>query len=138
MYAITKKIQIVNKAIISKDTFINDEISPSAELKFICCNCTHENLVNITPYESGFPVFQLYHENKILSTDDLLKNSMVKETQKNMLHVGEFTVNNLPTLYFGTNCESCAAKYIVIFSYGEKQPGLEILSVSGIWEYAEA
>jgi len=138
MYAITKKIQIVNKAIISKDTFINDEISPSAELKFICCNCTHENLVNITPYESGFPVFQLYHENKILSTDDLLKNSMVKETQKNMLHVGEFTFNDLPTLYFGTDCESCATKYIGIFSYGEKQPGLEILSVSGIWEYAEA
>lgn len=138
MYAITKKIQIVNKAIIPKDTFINDEISPSAELKFICCNCTHENLVNITPYESGFPIFQLYHENKILSISDLLKNSMVKETQKNMLHVGEFTFNDLPTLYFGTDCESCATKYIGIFSYGEKQPGLEILSVSGIWEYAEA
>ncbi|MDO3424436.1 hypothetical protein QWT87_06000 [Chryseobacterium sp. APV1] len=138
MYAITKKIQIVKKATVSKNTFINDEISPSAELKFICCNCTHENLVNITPYESGFPVFQLYHENKILSINDLLKNSMIKETQQNMLHVGEFTFNDLPTLYFGTDCESCVAKYIVIFSYGEKQPGLEILSVSGIWEYAEA
>jgi hypothetical protein len=138
MYAITKKIQIVKKAAVSKDTFINDEISPSAELKFICCNCTHENLVNITPYESGFPVFQLYHENKILSINDLLKNSMIKETQKNMLHVGEFTFNDLPTLYFGTDCEFCATKYIGIFSYGEKQPGLEILSVSGIWEYAEA
>ncbi|PTT74454.1 MULTISPECIES: hypothetical protein [unclassified Chryseobacterium] len=138
MYAITKKIQIVKKATVSKDTFINDEISPSAELKFICCNCTHENLVNITPYESGFPVFQLYHENKILSINDLLKNSMIKETQKNMLHAGEFTFNDLPTLYFGTDCGSCGIKYIVIFSYGEKQPGLEILSVSGIWEYAEA
>jgi len=138
MYAITKKIQIVKKATVSKDTFINDEISPSAELKFICCNCTHENLVNITPYESGFPVFQLYHENKILSINDLLNNSMIKETQKNMIHVGEFTFNDLPTLYFGTDCSSCATKYIGIFSYGEKQPGLEILSVSGIWEYAEA
>ncbi|MFX9397350.1 hypothetical protein ABTO25_20245, partial [Acinetobacter baumannii] len=83
-------------------------------------------------------VFQLYHENKILSINDLLKNSMIKETQKNMLHVGEFTFNDLPTLYFGTDCESCGTKYIVIFSYGEKQPELEILSVSGIWEYAEA
>ncbi|SIS63192.1 hypothetical protein [Chryseobacterium gambrini] len=138
MYAITKKIQIVKKAVVSKNTFINDEISPSAELKFICCNCTHENLVKITPYESGFPVFQLYHENKILSINNLLNNSMIKETQKNMIHVGEFTFNDLPTLYFGTDCESCATKYIGIFSYGEKQPGLEILSVSGIWEYAEA
>jgi len=138
MYAITKKIQIVNKADIPKDSFINNEISPSAELKFICYKCSHENLLKITPYESGFPVFQLYHENKILSINDLLKNSMIKETQKNMLHVGEFTFNDLPTLYFGTDRESCAAKYIVIFSYGEKQPGLEILSVSGIWEYAEA
>ncbi|OVE56305.1 hypothetical protein [Chryseobacterium mucoviscidosis] len=138
MYAITKKIQIVNKADIPKDSFINNEISPSAKLKFICYKCSHENLLKITPYESGFPVFQLYHENKILSINDLLKNSMIKETQKNMLHVGEFTFNDLPTLYFGTDCESCAAKYIVIFSYGEKQPGLEILSVSGIWEYAEA
>jgi hypothetical protein len=66
-----------------------------------------------------------------------MQNAMVTETAKNMLHLGEITVNNLPTLYFGTDCESCHSKYICVFSYGEKQPGLTLLTVSGVWMYEE-
>ncbi|KPE50963.1 hypothetical protein [Chryseobacterium indologenes] len=137
MYSISTKISISKKALIEKSTFTNDETSPSVMAKFICCDCSHENTVEIIPYQSGFPVFQLYHEDKILSKNALLQNGMAAATPQEMLHFGELTVGNLPTLYFGTSCKTCPAKYIGIFSYGEKQPGLTVLQISGIWKYEE-
>ncbi|MDR6922517.1 MULTISPECIES: hypothetical protein [Chryseobacterium] len=137
MYSISTKISISKKALIEKSIFTNGEINPSAITKFICCDCSHENMVEIIPYQSGFPIFQVYHEDKILSKNELLQNGMAAETSKGMIHFGELTVNNLPTLYFGTSCKTCPAKYIGIFSYGEKQPGLTALQISGIWKYKE-
>jgi len=137
MYSISKKIKTGKQATVAKNIFSNDEIVPSAVVKFSCCSCNHENTVEITPYKSGFPIFQIYHEDQIISKEELLHNGMVTETVKNMLHFGELTVNNLPTLYFGTDCPFCQSKYICIFSYGEKQPGLTLLIISGVWEYEE-
>ncbi|MCJ7936092.1 MAG: hypothetical protein MUW56_21300 [Chryseobacterium sp.] len=135
MYSITNKINIGKKALIQKDFFINDEISPSAATKFTCNGCGHENSIEIVPYQSGFPILQLYHENKVVSQDELLKNRMVTETSPGMLYFGKLTLDNLPTLYFGTDCPSCHSKYICVFSYGEKQPGLTVLHISGVWKY---
>jgi hypothetical protein len=137
MYSISKKINIIKQAYLVKKIFTNDEIVPSAVTKFTCCDCGHENTIEITPYESGFPILQIYHEDKVVSKNELLKNGLVTETSHNMLHFGELTVNNLPTLYFGTDCSSCHSKYIGVFSYGEKQPGLTVLHISGIWKYEE-
>lgn len=137
MYSISKKIKIAKKALTQKDSFINNEIIPAAVTQFTCCECGHKNTVEIFPYQSGFPIFQIYHENQVLSKSDLLKNQMVGETSQRMQHYGELTVNDLATLYFGTNCTSCNTSYICIFGYGEKQPGLEMLNISGIWEYQE-
>ncbi|MCS3532490.1 hypothetical protein [Chryseobacterium sp. JUb7] len=135
MYSISNKISLGKQASVTKNNFSNDEIIPSAVVKFTCCDCGHENVVEIKPYETGFPVFQLFHEDKVLSKNELLENRLVSETPKNMIHFGELTVNNLPTLYFGTSCISCHSKYICVFSYGEKQPGLTLLTISGIWKY---
>lgn len=137
MYSISKKINIVEKAVVVKSFFSNDEIIPSAITQFTCCDCNRKNAIEITPYESGFPIFQLYNEDKILSKSELLKNGMVTATSQTMLHFGELTLSNLPTLYFGTNCESCQSKYVGIFNYGEKQPGLTLLEISGVWKYEE-
>ncbi|MCW1962178.1 hypothetical protein [Chryseobacterium viscerum] len=137
MYSISKKINITKKASVTKSTFLNDEALPAAITTFTCCNCGHENTVEIIPYESGFPIFQVYNEDKVVSKDELLKHGIVNGTSQRMLHFGELTVNDLPTLYFGTDCSSCHSKYICVFSYGEKQPGLMILSISGIWKYEE-
>lgn len=137
MYSISKKINIGKKALIKKDRFINDEANPAAVTQFTCCECGHENTVEIVPYQSGFPIFQIYHEDQVLSKSQLLKNNMTAETSQRMQHYGELTVNDMPTLYFGTHCTSCNTNYICIFSYGEKQPSLEILQISGIWEYQE-
>ena len=137
MHSISNKIDITKKASVSKSTFINDEAIPSAITTFTCCNCGNENTVEIKPYESGFPIFQLYNEDKVVSKSELLKHGIVNETSQRMLHFGELTVNDQPTLYFGTDCTSCHSKYIGVFSYGEKQPGLAILSISGIWKYEE-
>ncbi|UHO40294.1 hypothetical protein H5J24_10080 [Chryseobacterium capnotolerans] len=137
MYSISKKIKIGKKALIQKERFINDEAIPAAVTQFSCCECGQENTVTISPYQSGFPIFQIYNEDKVLSKSELLKNQMTTETSQRMQYYGELTVNDLPTLYFGTNCTSCNTSYICIFSYGEKQPSLEILNISGIWEYQE-
>lgn len=137
MYPISKKISIHKKAVVAKNYFINDEIHPSASTVFTCCDCGFKNTIEITPYVSGFPIFQIYNEDKVLSKNELLKNEMTTETSERMKHFGELTVNDLPTLYFGTDCSSCHSKYICVFSYGEKQPGLEMLNISGIWNYEE-
>src|SRR3982750_1347014 len=128
MYSISKKIFIEKQVSVVKNKFSNAEITNSAEVKFKCCNCEHENIVTITPYESGFPIFQLYNNEEVFAKNELLKNKIVSETSINLLHFGELTVNDLPTLYFGTDCSSCHSKYICVFSYGEKQPGLTLLS----------
>ena len=135
MYSISEKIKITEKASVEKSTFINDDALPSAKTTFICSNCSHKNILEIEPYSSGFPILQLYDEDKVISKDELLQLGIVNGTSQSMFHFGELTVNNLPTLYFGTDCSSCHSKYICVFSYGEKQPGLMILTVSGIWKY---
>ncbi|UKB86141.1 hypothetical protein LF887_11090 [Chryseobacterium sp. MEBOG06] len=137
MYSISKKISISKRALIIKNHFSNDEIIPSAATLFTCCDCGSENRIEITPYASGFPILQIYTEDKVLSKNELLKNGMVTETSGRMQHFGELTVNELPTLYFGTHCVSCDSKYICVFSYGEKQPGLTVLNISGVWKYQE-
>ena len=138
MYSVSEKINIEKQVSVEKNSFSNEEIALSAEAKFKCCSCGQENAVKIIPYESGFPIFQLYHEEKILSKNELLKNRIVSETAGNRLHFGELTVNNLPTLYFGTDCRFCGSTYICVFSFGEKQPGLTLLTISGVWKYKEA
>ncbi|KMQ65081.1 hypothetical protein ACM46_12880 [Chryseobacterium angstadtii] len=138
MYPISKKIHIGRQAFVAKNSFSNDEITHSATTEFTCCDCGRKNTIEITPYQSGFPIFQMYHENKVVSGSELLKNKIVTETSKGMIHFGELTVQDLPTLYFGTQCQSCFAKYICVFGYGEKQPGLTLLHISGVWKYEEA
>ncbi|WP_027379550.1 hypothetical protein [Chryseobacterium daeguense] len=135
MYSISKKIKIGKRIPIATNTFVNDEIGDSVQIEFVCCTCDEENMVKITPYETGFPVFQLYDNEKVLSKGELLENGILSDTSKNMLHFGELTVNNLPTLYFGTQCRSCNSEYICVFGYGEKQPSLTMLMVSGIWNF---
>lgn len=135
MYSISKKINILKQAPVAKNFFINDEITPTAVTQFTCCDCGHESSIEITPYESGFPIFQIYNEDKVLSKGELLQNKIVSETSNSMLYFGALTVSNLPTLYFGTDCQSCHSKYFCVFSYGEKQPGLTVLQISGIWKY---
>ena len=137
MHSISNKIILGKKALIAKNYFSNEEIIPSAVVKFTCNHCNHVNTVEITPYESGVPIIQIYNEDKVLAKAELLNNDVVKETSPGRTHYGELTVNDLPTLYFGTRCESCVSQYIGVFSYGEKQPGLTVLYISGIWEYKD-
>lgn len=138
MYSLSGKINIIGKASVEKNVFINDEALPSAITTFTCSHCGNKNRIAIAPYESGFPVLQLYHEDKVVSKNELLNHGMVNGTSQRMFHFGELTVNDLPTLYFGTDCSSCHSRFICLFSYGEKQPGLMILTISGVWNYEES
>ncbi|REC78506.1 hypothetical protein DRF60_08615 [Chryseobacterium elymi] len=137
MHSISKKIKISKQAAIIKKHFSNDEIIPSAATKYTCCDCGHQNTIEIFPYETGFPILQIYNEDAVLSKSELLNNKIITETSQRMAHFGDLTVNDLPTLYFGTDCQVCHSNYICVFSYGEKQPGLTLLNISGIWKYEE-
>ncbi|WP_418123656.1 hypothetical protein ACNFU2_03130 [Chryseobacterium sp. PTM-20240506] len=135
MYSISKKIRIGRKALVAKAVFTNDEIIPSAVTTGKCCDCGYENKLEIIPYQSGFPILQIYEGDKVLSKNELIDNGIVAPTLPSMLHFGELTVSNLPTLYFGTDCPSCHSSYICVFSYGEKQPGATVLHISGVWKF---
>lgn len=135
IYPIQQKIRITNRAMVDKTTFINDETVPCISTQYTCCHCEKKNVLTITPYESGFPVFKLYHHEEVLSVTTMLEQGMVQTTHHHMLHLGEFTVHNLPTLYGGLTCSQCNTGHIVVFGYGEQQPGLTRLEISGVWEY---
>lgn len=135
MYSLSSKIGILKRAEISKAKFINDQIGQMVITEFTCCSCGHQNKIELIPYESGFPIIQLYSDAKVLNEGELLENKMLTKTTPWMQHLGELTFNDLPTLYFGTECENCNSKFMGIFCYGEKQPGLTILEISGVWEY---
>lgn len=135
MVQILKKVRINKTALVLKKVFLNNEITTSAKTSFVCCNCNFENRLEVIPYVSGFPILGLYEGNVIITRKELLENKIVTETSQWMKHFGELTVNDLPTLYFGTNCGKCNSKYFCVFAYGEKQPGLTILEISGVWEY---
>lgn len=137
MHSISKKINIGKQADVPKTVFRNEEADPYAAVTYTCRHCHHENIVEITPYTSGFPILQLYDKGRVVSGEELLKIAAVAETSESRLHLGALTVSDLPTLYFGTGCQSCRSKYLCVFSYGEKQPGLNLLRVSGIWQYEE-
>jgi hypothetical protein len=135
MKTITSKISICQKVETTKSKFINSEITFPIKSDFKCCNCHFVNNIEIIPYSSGFPIFQLYDDNKILSKEELLENNIVSKTSIWMNHFGELTFNDLPTLYFSIKCQNCDSDYLCVFSCGEKQPGLELLEISGIWEF---
>lgn len=137
MNKISEKIKIFKQAVVSKKNFANAEITKSAITTFNCCSCQCENNVEIIPYISGYPIFQIFNEEKVLSVNELLENNIVTKTSKGMEHYGDLTVKDLPTLYFGTLCEKCESKYLIVFCYGEKQPGLTVLQISGIWLYQQ-
>ena len=58
----------------------------SAKTNFICCNCNYENQIEIVPYSSGFPIFQIYNEDSVLTKKELLDNKIVTEKQVDDLY----------------------------------------------------
>jgi hypothetical protein len=133
MYKILNKIQIKQQVDLTKKIFINEQLNHPIITSFYCCNCQHKNELIIIPYKTGFPLLDLYVNSDILNENEILQNKIASNTSKQALHHGNYTVGNLPTLYFGNKCEECEMKYLVVFSLGEKQPGLEILEISGVW-----
>ncbi|VDH15450.1 Uncharacterised protein [Algoriella xinjiangensis] len=134
MEKIIHKINILKKVEIFKKIFINDAIDKGIKTEFYCSNCSSQNEINIILYKTGFSFSELY-ETGILDEKDIIEYKMASKTSENYEYLGKYTVNNLPTLYFHIRCNKCLEKYIIIFSYGEKQPGLEVCEISGAWYY---
>ncbi len=131
MEAITACSSVGEQVLCRPTQFYNDACY-SAKAK-IQCTCGCEVPLTITPYESGFPLAQLYHFQQLISVSQLVKRGMAKETAPFYGHFGDYTVNDLPTFYFKSTCSNCMQQLITVFSFGEQQPGLEVLTISGTW-----
>lgn len=135
MEAITSMSRVGEQLLCRPTTFYNDACYSA--VTNLQCSCGSEEQLSITPYESGFPLAQVYHFQELISTSQLLARGMAKATAPIYQHLGAYTVNNLPTFYFKTVCEYCHQKRITVFSFGEQQPGLEVLTISGTWKLEE-
>lgn len=137
MNKIESKIVIQERVLASKTSFQNNQIGSLVRTDFTYNNCCCTNQIEIVPYETGYPFFNLYENNTVLSTKEILYKKVATVTDPWAAdHLGELTVDNLPTLYLGIECIQCNAKYLVVFGYGEKRPGVVILEISGIWKYS--
>jgi len=134
MYKISGIVTVKNHAVLERKIFINEQLDPIVNTSFYCNNCNCRNHITIVPYKTGFSFLDLYANNEFLNENEISRNRMATKTSKSALRFGNYTVSNLPTLYFGTKCIECGREYLVVFSYGEKQPGLEICEISGVWE----
>lgn len=123
MNKIENNISIRRSADVVKKIFINKELFPKIESFFYCSNCQHKNNLLITPYKTGFPFNRLYTTG-ILTQEDIVK-----------YRIAINLAYSLPILYFSTTCEHCQKYFLVVFIFGEKQPGLDICEILGVWEY---
>lgn len=135
MFKISEKIKIVCADSNSNRIFSNEQIYPYAKSNFNCCYCEFNNEIKITPYETGFGFFEIYNNEKVLTKEEIITNKIAKKSSPWATYLGEITVNDLPTLYFGTLCKKCYSNHLVVFCCGEKQPGLVLLEISGVWKY---
>lgn len=135
MERIINKIILLKKIEVFKKIFINNEIDKGIRTQYYCCCCNNKNEINIIPYKTGYPFNEMYDAD-LLRIEDIINNKLAERTNKNYEYLGKFTINNLNTLYFSIKCNNCKEKYLVVFSYGEKQPGLEMCQISGIWNYS--
>ena len=136
MQPLHQSIQLQEAIALDKKRFINEEIYPQINQSFTCCVCQNKVNMQIQPFKTGSPLDTLYKGNKVLDTGTLIQHKIITKANHHSKHWGEFLHNDLPTLYFLAHCTNCkAGTYIGFFSYGEKQPGLDILSIAGVWKY---
>lgn len=133
MKEITEKIKIKEKVSIYKAKFFGSEVLRGVETEYHCCSCNHKNKIKIIPYDTGRYFGELLNNN-ILLKETILKNKMASEPKRNK-HYGELLVGDLPTLYSKEECNKCEEKYLIVFGIGEKQPGMWLCEISGVWAY---
>ncbi|WP_103865493.1 hypothetical protein [Aquimarina sp. I32.4] len=136
MNKIEKNIKLLKEITPTKDEFINEELRPSVKTSFNCCNCSANNEIEITPYQTGFPFFQVY-KNNFLSVKSILNNKIASCSSSWASHFGEYLVYDLPTLYFMKKCDTCNEKFLIVFGYGESQPSKWVCKISSIWQIEE-
>jgi len=132
MERIEERIHLVKKAKLEKARFINQELKPSISTSFDCCECGNSNLIEIVPYQTGFPFAQIY-DNEYLTEKEIIESNIAQPASTCFTHFGKFLADDLPTLYFQKKCSDCDTKHIVVFGFGEQQPSLMVCKISGIW-----
>lgn len=129
-------IRLLSQISLSKYKFINEELWPAATTTFTCPVCSGDVAIEIVPYQTGFD-FQALHKSGYLTGDQIVRANLAKESSSKFNYLGKYLVVSLPTLYFVQVCPSCKEKYLVVAGCGEKQPGLWLCQISGVWNIEE-
>lgn len=102
-------------------------------LEFVCPDCSEKIEINFL-YELN--LLENLVVNNSLSKEDIIKNGMAKLTTKFDKHLGLFSVfPNLAAYYRLFTCSKSSRDFIIVFGFGESQPGRNLAYVSGIWCY---
>lgn len=133
MQKISSPIRLINKVDITKDTFINEELKPFVSSSFQCCKCSENIKIEIKPYQTGYPFFNIYRNN-FLTEGKIIESNLATKSSNWASHFGEYLVYDLPTLYFNETCPNCNENFIVVFGLGESQPSKWVCKISGIWQ----
>jgi len=132
MQKIESQIKLISKVGIEKDTFINNELKPFVSSSFLCSKCSENIKIEIKPYQTGFPFFNIYR-NKLLPEKKIIESNLASQSSSWASHFGEYLVYDLPTLYYSETCPKCNETFIIVFGLGESQPSKWICKISGIW-----
>jgi hypothetical protein len=133
MQKVESKIQLISKVDIKKDTFINHELKPFVSSSFQCSGCSENIKIEIKPYQTGFPFFNIYR-NQFLTEEKIIESKLASQSSSSASHLGEYLVYDLPTLYYNEVCPNCNETFIVVFGLGESQPSKWVCKISGIWQ----
>lgn len=125
---------IKNRIPLSRNIFEGALIyQDGVEVKIKCANCLTENSFTLND-NTGDLLDDLFLKYNFVTRQEILKWGIAKENSKINRHLGEMVVfPNLSALYTFLECDVCKTEFIVVFSFGEPQPGRNLCFVSGVW-----
>jgi DNA-directed RNA polymerase subunit RPC12/RpoP len=131
---LAKKFRIQNKVLLPKRTWETKKVSKNVNDEFYCTECQEKIQFNIKPFQTGHPLSELYDEQSIIRKEELVRNNVAQKSYSWQSHLGELVINNKPALYDSISCPNCSSTYLLVFGFGESQPGRFTVEVSGVWK----
>lgn len=131
--------KIDEKVSLSKNTFEGGEIySNGINVPFYCVNCKNK-IESLLELEKGTWSDNLLRNFPFLDRNEILKKGIAANNSKMFKHLGEFSIfPNLPVYYYIFDCIECSIKYMIVYAYGESQPGRDLAYISGVWKLNES
>ena len=133
--ALDQKFSLVRGSLMPKTSYEQDEIYPSLKFAFECGQCKTPLAIELRPFHGGFALTDLCQKYDFISEDELLDKGVAKRKTKPNTDRARLELDRgLPAIYGVISCEFCSKDFLLVFGFGEVQPGRDQCQVSGIWE----